>query len=887
MVSRVDRCALFVDAGYALADGAMAVHGTRRRDSVSWDHSGLLKLLAGLARDRTGLPILRCYWYETAEDRTSEHDALAEMPGLKLRLVSTRPGRREGIDSQLRRDIVTLAKSGAIADAFIASADEHIAEMVAEVQDLGLRVVILHIASDGGWTIPQSLRQECDDIVEISAVHLRPFVDLIRGAEPAMLPEQYAAAGYASSSASGGSSRASADPQANTNSYNGDPAALPAAAGDYPVPAGTDYGSMRSDSSAAAAQQGPTPPYTDGGPPYTDSGPMRDAGARQAAAFTSGAPAESLQAGTMHAEASQGGAVYGGGAGTSQPGIGQGAMEPGVARPAGPGHAGPGQAGVHQRTSGRAGTGQVAADLGDVDQYGRGPLGNGRIDLEQSAVHARAGELGAAQAGTGQFAGHPGQGQFGTQAGQEQFGAGQGRAGQFPGHVAPDHFGGRPSLPGTPELVGQEHARGTEASRSTGQPAAQAGQQPVGTGPHARPPQHPGTGGGSIYEGAHGASRPRREYDVSQDPFVPRSAPTSSGAGELGAVREPAGQQHAVPAVSPAPQGGVAQHASPQYRSHGGPAQHVPGAHPNDGGHAATQGRGHERPVQDEQNRVARGIHVQPGPYENGQATAGAAASYQNGGPPAGYQATAGGQVVSGQRFPDVRPRDAFGSTGYQGSRDGYQTAPGLNGSAPGAAPGYHGDQGAGRYPSFTPHQSGSPLNGGAENGGPRGDEASRNPSAGFAAAPAPAQPQPYGPPDRRYIPGQPGAFTQGPRAPGSDQAARSAYRSAQPPGGGTYAQYQDASALPAVRPAQPVAVSLSEAVKAAHGEGYIFGESVSRGAPGLWLEAVLARKPRMPSDLEARLLQGSSLPIDSLLHDDVRHSLRRGFWDALESVRR
>ena len=54
----VDRCALFVDAGYALSDGALAVHGTRHRDSVSWDYAGLIKLLAGLSRDRTGLPVL-------------------------------------------------------------------------------------------------------------------------------------------------------------------------------------------------------------------------------------------------------------------------------------------------------------------------------------------------------------------------------------------------------------------------------------------------------------------------------------------------------------------------------------------------------------------------------------------------------------------------------------------------------------------------------------------------------------------------------------------------------------------------------------------------------------------------------------------------------------
>jgi hypothetical protein len=85
----------------------------------------------------------------------------------------------------------------------------------------------------------------------------------------------------------------------------------------------------------------------------------------------------------------------------------------------------------------------------------------------------------------------------------------------------------------------------------------------------------------------------------------------------------------------------------------------------------------------------------------------------------------------------------------------------------------------------------------------------------------------------------------------------------------------------------QPVAVSLADAVQAAHGEGFNFGHAVARDAPALWLEAVLARKPRMPSDLEARLLQDSSLPIDSLLHDEVRHALRRGFWDALERVRR
>jgi hypothetical protein len=103
-----------------------------------------------------------------------------------------------------------------------------------------------------------------------------------------------------------------------------------------------------------------------------------------------------------------------------------------------------------------------------------------------------------------------------------------------------------------------------------------------------------------------------------------------------------------------------------------------------------------------------------------------------------------------------------------------------------------------------------------------------------------------------------------------------------------TYSQppYSGPQSVPIPQPPPPVTISVGEAVQSAHAEGFGFGEAVARDAPALWLEAVLARKPRMPSDLEARLLQGSALPIDSLLHDEVRHALRRGFWDALERSR-
>jgi hypothetical protein len=120
----VDRCALFVDAGYVLGDGATAVHGAGHRDSVTWDFAGLLQFLTGVAADRTGLPVLRCYWYEATVDgrRSPEHDTLADLPGLMLRLGRMRPGKREGVETEIHRDLTTLARNRAIADVVLVSA---------------------------------------------------------------------------------------------------------------------------------------------------------------------------------------------------------------------------------------------------------------------------------------------------------------------------------------------------------------------------------------------------------------------------------------------------------------------------------------------------------------------------------------------------------------------------------------------------------------------------------------------------------------------------------------------------------------------------------------------------------------------------------------------
>ncbi len=644
----MDRCALFVDAGYMLADGAMAVYGTRRRESVSWDYEGLLQLLGNLARDRTGLPLLRCYWYEATVEgrRTAEHDALADMPGIKLRLAKLRPGRREGVETEIHRDLTVLARNRAVSDAVVISAEEDLAQVVSDVQDLGMRVTIVHVTVDGNWTISRSLRQECDDIMELTSAHLRPYIELIPGAEPARADEQYAAAALSLRSASNGHSNGS------TGSYQ----ALPPGTGHAGPPA--IY-----TAPVVAEYQRPAPPLT---PQHRDQpepeSPVRDQPPVFGRPEAAGAPGMPERGESAHPE-------------SSRPEPGRGAPHGDMPR------------GDMARAGSPGDFDRAGLDAPDAGQRGRPERGRperGRGDaapLPSSTAHGDAGEAEAA-------------------ARQDLYGA----------PVAMPFRGAPAGQPGPADLSGRSDAGGHGRSLPPGDQGAQGPQPPSGLGGPAPPAEPAGRG---------------------------RSA-SGDYPGRIGGTEEPSGY-----------------------------------------------GPGGQEPFRDEPLDQHRGGVSAPGPFRR-------SGSAQ---PP--------GPAGSGPQGPLTRP--------------GAHGAPGAKGA------------------------HASPVT-----QGPRSPQAPGGPSA----------------------PGLPGA--PGPQA-------------FVPPQNGPYSGPHPASA-----PGRPPApVSLTDAVQSAHEEGKEFGESVAREAPALWLEAVLARKPRMPSDLEARLLQGSALPIDFLLHNEVRHALRRGFWDALENSRR
>jgi uncharacterized LabA/DUF88 family protein len=719
----VDRCALFVDAGYILADGAMAVHGTRHRESVSWNYAGLLQFLGSVARERTGLPLLRCYWYEATVEgrRSAEHDALADLPGVKLRLGRMRPGRREGVESEIHRDLTTLARNGALQDALVVSAEEDLAQVIADVQDLGLRVTLIHITVDGNWTISRALRQECDDVVEVNEAHLRPYVELVVGAEPLREDERHAVGAH------------SGRPLTNGHGHAG--------------PLG---------------QQQALPAGSHAAPPEIYTGPVIAEYQRTAQPAMNGQP------------------------GTSQPASASGPPAPAVMTPPGP-------------------------------QAGQPPA--------QQAGQPQAPPPGEQQAPP------PGQPQA-PQPGQPPM-----PRRRKPRTTAPAPAGstqqGMAVMEPSPGGAAQPAVPAAQQPMPAGQPesAMPAVQQAAPAAQHAAPTAQPAPAPGPEARG----SRTMAQQGV------PQPAATPSMAGQPG-PQPPAPLPHRTPTSSAAP-GTHSSGAAPAAASVPPASQPGPPSPPGPMGQHPVPGQPGMPPSPAHQGH--------PGPAPPQTAPPGVPAGQPGYPAPPAYQ---------GQGQTDPRQAAA-----------GPQSAPALA-ALPDPAMGQAGPAGP-----LLPPVGGGP---GAPPGGPAGPAPSPQQAPGASQgypAPAPARTGRFAPgsQDQRAAQQFPGPPANQPGA-----AAGAAYPSQQGPYG---APEPAGSHPPAV---QQTSISLPDAVQAAHDEGFTFGQSVAHEAPALWLEAVLARKPRMPSDLEARLLQDSALPIDSLLHDEVRHALRRGFWDALERAR-
>ncbi|MDE0179392.1 MAG: NYN domain-containing protein [Gammaproteobacteria bacterium] len=174
----MDRVAVFVDAGYLFAEGARALAGRKvARSDVSLDHMVAVGHLARFARGKTGMPLLRIYWYDASANRpTRSHVVLAEQADVKLRLGRVdAEGRQKGVDALIASDLVALARNRAMADCVLLSGDDDLRIAVSEIQALGVRVHLVGICP-APRTQSRLLRQEADSTSEWGADMLKGFM---------------------------------------------------------------------------------------------------------------------------------------------------------------------------------------------------------------------------------------------------------------------------------------------------------------------------------------------------------------------------------------------------------------------------------------------------------------------------------------------------------------------------------------------------------------------------------------------------------------------------------------------------------------------------------------------------------------------------------------
>lgn len=177
----MDRCAVFVDAGYLYAEGGKLLGIGASRRMVLLDAGRTNEFLVDVAERTCRLPVLRTYWYDGARDRvpTAEHQVIADLPNVKLRLgrLNNR-NQQKGVDALIYHDLMTLARERAISDAFLLSGDEDLREGVRAAQEIGLRVTLMGIVTrSGARNQSHDLAREADEVIMLTEADLSGFIE--------------------------------------------------------------------------------------------------------------------------------------------------------------------------------------------------------------------------------------------------------------------------------------------------------------------------------------------------------------------------------------------------------------------------------------------------------------------------------------------------------------------------------------------------------------------------------------------------------------------------------------------------------------------------------------------------------------------------------------
>jgi uncharacterized LabA/DUF88 family protein len=180
-LSPLPRFAILVDVGYLYAAAGDLLFGVSSRRSYRVDAEGLIKALEARAAECMRGELLRVYWFDAARDRvpTIDQRVVAPLPRVKLRLGNlNKHNQQKGVDAQIREDLETLARHGAVTDAILIAGDEDMVPAVEAAQTYGVRIHLWGVEPPYGTNQAERLIWESDTVDVVNADFVKPYFAL-------------------------------------------------------------------------------------------------------------------------------------------------------------------------------------------------------------------------------------------------------------------------------------------------------------------------------------------------------------------------------------------------------------------------------------------------------------------------------------------------------------------------------------------------------------------------------------------------------------------------------------------------------------------------------------------------------------------------------------
>jgi uncharacterized LabA/DUF88 family protein len=190
-LSPLPRFAILVDVGYLYAAAGDLLFGISSRRSYRVDAEGLIKALEERAATCMRGELLRVYWFDAARDRvpTIDQRVVAPLPRVKLRLGNlNKHNQQKGVDAQIREDLETLARHGAVTDAILIAGDEDMVPAVEAAQTYGVRIHLWGVEPPYGTNQAERLIWESDTVDVVHAEFIKPYFELDTSREDAEEP---------------------------------------------------------------------------------------------------------------------------------------------------------------------------------------------------------------------------------------------------------------------------------------------------------------------------------------------------------------------------------------------------------------------------------------------------------------------------------------------------------------------------------------------------------------------------------------------------------------------------------------------------------------------------------------------------------------------------